>query len=122
MLSDHSSNKKRPHMGPTGDNGDEQCRPVCVRFTSRRGRPLCQPDPQVSGNARPIWDESPLLLKRADGTYELMGLSSNMEGVARWVLSFAGDAEVESPEALRRRVRCAARRVTALHSVVDTDP
>lgn len=108
-------------MRPTRDHAAGQRHAVCVRFSSRQNRRLSQPDPLSCANGRPIWDERPLLLKRADGTYELMGLSSNLEGLAQWVLSFAGDAEVESPVALRRRVRRAACRITELHPSVDTE-
>lgn len=74
----------------------------------------------MCADGQPIWDERPLLLGRNDGTYELMGISSNLKGLARWVLSFAGDAEVESPRVLRRRVRRTAQRIVDLYEPGDT--
>lgn len=94
---------------------------VCVRFASGQKRRLCRPEPTMCGDGQPIWDERPLLLGRNDGTYELMGISSNLEGLARWVLSFAGDAEVESPRALRRRVRRIAGRIVQVYAPPDAD-
>ena len=121
MLPSRWSRDENPNVHPTKDNAAKQHHAVCVRFSSQQNRRLCQPDPLASANGGPIWDARPLLLERSDGTYELMGLSSNLEGLVRWVLSFAGDAEVESPVALRRRVRRAACRITELHPSVDTE-
>jgi len=50
-------------------------------------------------------------MKRADGTYELIGTSRNLAGLARWILSFGLSAEVRSPERLERQVALQARRV-----------
>lgn len=121
MVPTRSSRDESQNMGLTGDQASQRRHAVCVRFSSQQNRRLRQPDPLASANGGPIWDERPLLLERSDGTYELMGLSSNLEGLVRWVLSFAGDAEVESPVALRRRVRRAACRIVALNSVVHPD-
>ena len=57
------------------------------------------------------WADPPISLKRADGSYEVMGQSADLHGLARWVLSYGPRAEVLAPEALRRRVVEEARRV-----------
>jgi predicted DNA-binding transcriptional regulator YafY len=54
-----------------------------------------------------------MLMKRSDGTFELIGTSRNLEGLARWVLSFGTDAEVQGPDQLRRRVAAEALRIWA---------
>jgi predicted DNA-binding transcriptional regulator YafY len=59
----------------------------------------------------PLWAERPLLMERADGTYELIGTSRNLEGLARWILSFGSSAEVRSPDRLAQQVARQARRV-----------
>lgn len=116
-----------PRMPPRDLNAPEPPRDgcstgyaVCVRFASGQKRRLCRPEPTSCGEGQPIWDERPLLLCRNDGTYELMGISSNLSGLARWVLSFAGDAEVESPRVLREQVRHAAQQVVALYSAAES--
>jgi len=50
-------------------------------------------------------------MERADGTFELIGTSENLKGLARWILSYGADAEVQGPDRLRRRVVTEARRV-----------
>lgn len=89
---------------------DDTCA-VCIRFSASQRPRLCRPEPDRCGDGRPIWTERPLLLRRADGTFYLMGTSAHLDGLARWILSFAGDAEVESPPALRDRVRTSALEV-----------
>lgn len=82
-----------------------------VRFAASQGARLTRPEPTTCAAGRPLWAERPTLLRRADGTYVLMGASRNLDGLARWLLSFGADATVEAPAALRRRVRAEARRI-----------
>ncbi len=84
---------------------------VHLRFSHAAGRRLRRPEPTHCPEKGPLWTERPMLLKRADGTYELIGTSRNLPGLARWVLSFGPDAEVRSPTRLQRRVEAEARRV-----------
>jgi hypothetical protein len=86
-------------------------RAVCIRFSASQQPRLRRPEPDRCGDGHPIWTERPLLLRRADGTLYLLGISAHLEGLARWILSFAGDAEVESPPALRDWVRTSALEV-----------
>jgi predicted DNA-binding transcriptional regulator YafY len=51
------------------------------------------------------------LLQRNRGTYELIGTTANLKGLARWVLSFGASAEVRGPDRLRSHVAAEARRV-----------
>lgn len=91
--------------------GSEPPPMVCVRFAASQGGRLTRPEPTTCGDGAPLWAERPTLLRRADGTYVLMGASHNLDGLARWLLSFGADATVGAPDALRRRVRALARRV-----------
>ena len=82
-----------------------------VRFPPSEGRRLRRPEPTSCPGEAPFWTERPILMERADGTYELIGTASNLAGLARWILSFGARAEVQSPERLRRRVAAEARRI-----------
>jgi predicted DNA-binding transcriptional regulator YafY len=99
----------------SGADRDGRARAVCIRFSASELRRLRRREPDRCSDGQPIWTERPLLLQRADGRLYLMGTSAHFDGLARWILSFAGDAEVESPPALRRHVRSAAHRVLALY-------
>jgi hypothetical protein len=98
--------------GPASSEGRQSgTRAVCIRFSASQQPRLRRPEPDRCGDGHPIWTERPLLLRRADGTLYLLGISAHLEGLARWILSFAGDAEVESPRALRDWVRTSALEV-----------
>ena len=77
---------------------------VHVRFESSEGGRLQRPEPTTCPGEAPLWVERPILMERADGTYELIGTSRNLEGLARWILSFGTSAEVRGPDPLQRRV------------------
>ena len=84
---------------------------VHLRFASVQG-------PRLQGASRDghpartaLWTERPLLVERANGTYELIGTTARPDRLVRWVLSHGADAEVRSPARLRRRVADEARRV-----------
>lgn len=96
-----------------GDSSAENERPpaVHVRFSRSQGPRLRRPEPDTCGDGSPLWTERPLLMQRADGTYELIGTSTNLDGLARWVLSFGTDATVLGPDQLRRWVVAEAQRV-----------
>lgn len=89
----------------------ETARSVYVRFAPSEGRRLRRPEPTSCPDEAPLWADRPILMKRADGTYELIGTSRNLEGLARWVLSFGASAEVRGPAPLERLVAAEARRV-----------
>lgn len=97
----------------TGNACSPECRrpAVHVRFPPTEGRRLRRPEPTSCPGEAPLWSERPILMKRADGTYELIGTAENLKGLARWILSFGARADVRSPERLRRRVAAEARRI-----------
>lgn len=84
---------------------------VHVRFVPAAGRRLRRPEPTSCPEKGPLWAERPLLIERASGAYELIGTSRNLDGLARWLLSFGTSATVETPDRLRRKIALAARRV-----------
>lgn len=88
---------------------------VHVRFRPSQGPRLRRSEPTTCGDGSPLWAERPILMQRADGTYDLIGSSPHLDGLARWVLSHGADAEVRGPERLRRRVAAEARRVLHLY-------
>lgn len=61
------------------------------------------------------WAEPPLLLRRRDGSADLMGQASGLGGTLRYALSFGAAVEVIGPPALRRRIAREARRMAALY-------
>jgi predicted DNA-binding transcriptional regulator YafY len=54
------------------------------------------------------------LLQRVDGSFDLIGSSDNLGGLARWILSFATDVRVVSPPVLRQNVHDLASAVVDL--------
>ena len=89
----------------------ETPRAVHLRFEPAEGQRLQRPEPTSCPGEGLLWTERPILMERADGTYELIGTSHNLEGLARWILSFGTSAEVRGPAPLRRQVALQARRV-----------
>lgn len=114
-----TSETSSPAAGGDAAGGDEnsenQSSAVHVRFPASAGRRLRRPEPTTCGDGRALWTERPILIRRADGTYELIGTSRNLEGLARWVLSFGAAAEVRGPDQLRRQVAAEALRVWRQH-------
>lgn len=84
---------------------------VHIRFAPSQGRRLRRPEPFFGDNGSSLWVERPVLMERADGTYDLIGTTARPGALARWVLSYGPDAEVTGPERLQRRVADEARRV-----------
>jgi hypothetical protein len=101
-----SDRSATPRGGP-----DQRTYAVHIRFPASRGPRLRRKEPTTCGDGQPLWEERPLLLRRGNGVYELIGTSSCLSGLARWVLSFGSTAEVQSPARLRRLVIAEARRV-----------
>lgn len=91
--------------------GDDGGVAVHVRFAPCQGPRLRREEPATCGDGSPLWAERPLLMKRGDGTYELLGTSSNLRGLARWILSHGSDAEVKGPTRLRRQVATEAHKI-----------
>lgn len=108
-MSSHSSVSSRPDDPSSAQV--EHPSAVHIQFLPTEGHRLRRSEPTTCGNGTPLWTERPLLMKRADGTYELIGMSRNLPGLARWVLSFGSDAKVQGPDCLRRRVVVEARQL-----------
>jgi len=62
------------------------------------------------------WHESQLMIKRPNGSLDVMMQVTGLADVARWVLSYGAECEVISPPVLRHRVAGDARRMTALYA------
>jgi len=95
---------------PAADgNGGRRLHTVHVRFAPAQGRRLRAPTTFWPGDA--LWTERPLLMERADGSYDLIGTTARLDGLVRWLLSHGTDATIEAPARLRRRVAAEARRI-----------
>ncbi len=93
------------------DSSAENLRSVHVRFRPAEGRRLQRPEPTGCPGEDPLFDRRPVLMERADGTYELIGRSRNLAGLAQWILSFGTGAEACGPDRLRRQVALQAWRI-----------
>ena len=102
--------------GFSSSDGTAEGHTVHVRFAPAQGRRLRRPTPASFGN---LWAERPLLMKRADGTFDLVGTATRMDGLARWILSHGVDATVEAPDRLRRRVVAEAQRIVQKYETSD---
>jgi predicted DNA-binding transcriptional regulator YafY len=87
--------------------GDKEY-PVHIRFSEFQARWIQEE----------VWHESQLIVRRSDGTLDLMMQVTGLNDVARWVLSYGGEAEVISPPALRHRVAVEARRMALIYQDV----
>lgn len=110
-----------PAPDADASQSDAQRVSVHVRFPPSQGRRLRRPEPTTCGDGQALWAERPTVMERVDGTYDLIGTSTHLDGLARWVLSFGTDATVEGPERLRRRVAAEARRIAKRYSSEDAD-
>lgn len=97
---------------PIGNFRDE--RAVHLRFPGEQKRRLRRNEPLTCAGGEPIWTERPLLLQRVDGSFDLIGSSDNLGGLARWILSFATDVRAVSPPVLRQNVHDLASAVVDL--------
>lgn len=102
---------------PASDTDDSQTDPsdglrsIHIQFAPSQGSRLRRSASMTVRKGKPLWAERPMLLERVDGTYELVGTSTNLDGLTRWILSHGADAEVKGPERLRWRVAAEARRI-----------
>jgi predicted DNA-binding transcriptional regulator YafY len=74
---------------------------VRIRFTPYQARWICEDQ----------WHPSQTLVRRADGSVEVLMEVTGLADVTRWVLSYGGEAEVIGPPVLRHRVAREARRM-----------
>ncbi len=65
------------------------------------------------------WSSVQTFSDNPDGSLTLTMSTSGSEDVVRWVLSFAGEAEILEPESLRLRAQEAAERIVTRHSSPD---
>lgn len=73
--------------------------------------------PSAGHARRPVrWVEPPLTLRRANGALEMIGQSSDLTALTRWILSYGAYAEVLGPEVLRRWIAAEAQRVARLYT------
>jgi predicted DNA-binding transcriptional regulator YafY len=61
------------------------------------------------------WHPTQKFVKKKDGSVEMTFTVSSFDEVAKWVLSFGGEAEAVAPLELREKVRKLAKQVTACH-------
>ena len=99
-----------PNADPQPET-DARRHSVHVRFAPSQGRRLRRPEPFPCGEDQSLWVERPVLMERADGTYDLIGTTARPDALARWILSHGAAAEVTEPERLRQRVAAEARRI-----------
>jgi predicted DNA-binding transcriptional regulator YafY len=104
-----------PNADPLPET-DAQRVSVHVRFAPSQGRRLRRPEPFPCGEDQSLWVERPVLMERADGTYDLIGTTARPDALARWILSHGAAATVAGPERLRERVAAEARRVWERHT------
>lgn len=112
----YSSTSETQSDGPNqpSDSNGSGCA-VHIQFSPSQGPRLERREPTTCGDGRALWAERPLLMRRVDGTYELVGISENLSGLARWILSYGADAEVQGPSRLRQWVASEARRVLDMY-------
>ena len=114
-----SPNGSLPMSAPNADpqpETDARRHSVHVRFAPSQGRRLRRPEPFPCGEDQSLWVERPVLMERADGTYDLIGTTARPDALARWILSHGAAATVAGPERLRERVVAEARRVWERHT------
>ena len=99
-----------PHSGAA----EPSCS-VHIRFAPSQGRRLQRPESLFGDDGPALWQERPVLMERADGTYDLIGTTARPDALVRWVLSHGAAATVRGPERLRERVAAEARRIWAQH-------
>jgi predicted DNA-binding transcriptional regulator YafY len=102
-------------------NEEAEAVTVHIRFASTQGVHLQRPASEGASARQGLWVERPLLLERADGTYELIGTTARPARLVRWVLSHGAAAEVRSPARLRRRVTAEAKRIARQYESTDAN-
>lgn len=97
------------YLGPAfGMHRGERTYAVHVRFSAYQARWIAEEQ----------WHPSQVLVRRQDGTLDVRMQVTGLTDVARWVLSYGGEAEAVSPPLLRHRVAREARRMAALYADV----
>lgn len=95
------------YLGPAfGMHRGDRTYPVRIRFSAYQARWIQEE----------VWHESQILKRRDDGVLEVLMQVTGLNDVARWVLSYGGEAEVLSPPVLRHRVAVEARRMAAFYA------
>jgi len=97
-----------PAQNASGAAEASERRTVHVRFAPAQGARLRRPTPPPFA---PLWTERPLVMQRTDGSYDLIGSTTHLDGLVRWILSHGAAATVAAPARLRRRVAAEARRI-----------
>lgn len=92
-------------------NEDERLYAVHIRVEPRFASYLSSPHIEEGPWRKPLWRERPLLLKRADGTLEIIGQSRNLQDLACWVLRFGPHAQVCGPDVLRQKLASMLRNI-----------
>ena len=103
-----------PNADPLAET-DARRHSVHVRFAPSQGRRLRRPEPFPCGEDQSLWVERPVLMERADGTYDLIGTTARPDALARWILSHGAAATVAGPERLRQRVAAEAQQIAKKH-------
>lgn len=94
------------YLGPAfGMHRGERTFAVCVRFTPYQARWVREER----------WHPSQVMTERGDGSLDVRMQVAGLSDVARWALSYGGEAEVISPPVPRHRVAREARRMAALY-------
>ncbi|NBC17351.1 MAG: WYL domain-containing protein [Bacteroidetes bacterium] len=94
------------YLGPAfGMHRGDRTYAVHVRFSAYQARWI----------AEERWHETQVMSRRPDGTLDVRMQVTGVGDVARWVLSYGGEAEVISPPVLRHRIAREARRMAALY-------
>jgi predicted DNA-binding transcriptional regulator YafY len=94
------------YLGPAfGMHRGDRTYPVRIRFSAYQARWIQEE----------VWHESQFLKRRDDGVLDVMMQVTGLNDVARWVLSYGGEAEVIAPPVLRHRVAVEARRMAKLY-------
>ena len=97
------------YLGPAfGMHRGERTYAVHVRFSAYQARWIAEEQ----------WHPSQVMVRRQDGTLDVRMQVTGLADVARWVLSYGGEAEAISPPLLRHRVAREARRMAALYEDV----
>jgi len=97
------------YLGPAfGMHRGERTYAVHIRFSAYQARWIREEQ----------WHPSQIMTRRPDGTLDVRMQVAGLADVARWVLSYGGEAEVISPPVLRHRVAREARRLAMLYEGV----
>lgn len=94
-----------------GMHWDARTYAVCIRFSPYQARWIRETE----------WHPTQQMVARPDGSLDLHLQVTGLTDVARWVLSYGGEAEVVSPPVLRHRIAAEARRMAAVYEKEQPD-